>query len=51
MVQGTRVLGPRIVEKCDFYRRDSYIIKWNKGEEKSVKIIKEVYNKYYIYKR
>jgi hypothetical protein len=35
-VQGTGALGPRAVEKRDFYRRDSYAVRWNKGEEKSV---------------
>jgi hypothetical protein len=30
------------VEKRDFYGRDYYIVKWNKGEEKSVEIVKEI---------
>ena len=37
-MQGTGVLGLEIVEKCDFYKRDYYVVKWNKGEEKSVEI-------------
>jgi hypothetical protein len=37
-VQGTGVLGPRVIEKRDFYRQDSYVIRWNKGEEKSIEI-------------
>jgi hypothetical protein len=28
------------MEKRDFYKRDNRAIQWNKGEEKSVKIIK-----------
>jgi hypothetical protein len=35
-VQGTGALGPGVMEKRDFYRRDNYVIRWNKGEEKSV---------------
>jgi hypothetical protein len=40
LVQGTGVLGLGVVEKRDFYKRDNRVIKWNKGEEKSVEIVK-----------
>ena len=40
MVQGTGVLGLGVVEKRDFYGQDCCAIKWNKGEEKSVEIVK-----------
>ncbi len=39
-MQGTGVLGLKVMEKCDFYGRDNRVVKWNKGEEKSVKIAK-----------
>jgi hypothetical protein len=39
-VQGTGALGLRVMEKRDFYKQDNRVIKWNKGKEKSIKIVK-----------
>jgi hypothetical protein len=39
-MQGTGILRLKVIEKRDFYKRDNRVIKWNKGKEKSVEIIK-----------